>query len=140
MLLMSQNGQSHRSDDVPSTSALAPRTDIISATDGVRKLPGSAIQLVYRSGRQTTKSNRLTTIKPARTHIATQLLVRDRCARRARQRENIEASEFGLRDAQRVARSLIIVGDPFLRGRVPMMGVVEVFPGWPPSFAFTLLS
>jgi hypothetical protein len=101
---------------------------------------GHPASLVYRCGRQTTKSNRLTTIKPARTHIATQLLVRDRCARRARQRENIEASEFGLRDAQHVARSLIIVGDPFLRGRVPMMGVVEVFPEWPPWFAFTLLS
>ena len=31
--------QSRRSDDVPSTSALAPWTDIISAADQVRKVP-----------------------------------------------------------------------------------------------------
>lgn len=41
---------------------------------------------------------------------------------------------------QHVARSLIIVGDPFLGGRVPMMGVVEVFPEWPPWIAFTFPS
>jgi len=66
----------------------------------VSKVPGSAIQLVYRSGRQTPKSNRLTTIKrPARTLMAIELLVRDRSPRLDRQREDLEVLESGLRDA-----------------------------------------
>jgi len=112
-----------------------------SADTGRVKVPGSAIQMVPKrsangpkaiawplsSGRQelTSRSSYLYAIAPL-----------DRPVRE----RDLEVSEFGLRDAQCVARSPIMVGDPFLRGWVPMMGVVEVFPEWPPWFAFTLLS
>lgn len=52
----------------------------------------------------------------------------------------IATAFHGFCEAQCVARSLIMVGDPFLRGFVPMMGVVEVFPEWRPLLAFAVLS
>jgi hypothetical protein len=68
-----------------------------------------------------------------------QQLVSDRTARWILSKRDLEGSEFGLRNPYCVARSPILVGDPFLRGCVPVMGVVEVFPEWPPWFAFTPL-
>jgi len=51
------------------------------------KVPESAIQMVYRSGRQTAQKQLLDHYEAAgRTHIPIQLLVRDRTARQARQR------------------------------------------------------
>jgi hypothetical protein len=110
---MSHMDHSRRPRRRPSTSPLALPTDI---NPRRVRVPGSAIQMVYRSGRQTAQKQLLDHYQAAgRTRIPIQLLVR--CTSTGPSVRGILKSwnsACGTPNALHDHRSL--VGDPFLRG------------------------